>query len=137
MPAIRPSMTVNAMTESGATSSRQDTIPRKPLTSTARPCTAAAAPSCAPAATLGAPRMTTAPSGLSTVRLVGVEHVQQPLEVAAASGCQKGLLTLVFAVDLASYLAPAVLVAILPRSRPRAIRVNPSRSSILRVLIAW
>jgi hypothetical protein len=68
---------------------------------------------------------------------VGVEHVQQPLEVAAASGCQKGLLTLVVAVDLASYLAPAVLVAILPRSRPRAIRVNPSRSSILRVLIAW
>jgi len=46
-----------------------------------------------------------------------------------------GDLTLVVAVDLASYLASAVLVAILPRSGPRASRVNTSRSSILRVLI--
>jgi MFS family permease len=46
-----------------------------------------------------------------------------------------GDLNLVVAVDLASYLASAVLVAILPRSGPRASRVNTSRSSILSVLI--
>jgi MFS family permease len=46
-----------------------------------------------------------------------------------------GDLTMVVAVDLASYLASAALVAILPRSGPRASRVNTSRSSIVSVLI--
>ncbi|ETK34598.1 hypothetical protein MPTA5024_18555 [Microbispora sp. ATCC PTA-5024] len=69
MRAIRPSTTVNAMTDSGVPSPRHDTNPGRPSTSTARPRAAAPARTrlCAPEATSVAPRTTTTPPGVSTV----------------------------------------------------------------------
>jgi hypothetical protein len=91
MPVIRPSATVNAMTDSGAPSSRQETTRGRPLRNTACPRGCAGGQLRAGGDLSGTKDDDGPIRGVDGQLHRRIEHAQQPLEVAVASRRQEDL----------------------------------------------